>query len=70
MVPLLPFVIGAPASFELSIVMTGLVFFLIGSGKSRWSPVSWWRSGCETLAIGMGAAALAYVIGHALRSLV
>jgi VIT1/CCC1 family predicted Fe2+/Mn2+ transporter len=70
MVPLLPFVIGVPASFELSIVMTGLVFFLIGSGKSRWSPVSWWRSGCETLAIGMGAAALAYVIGHALRSLV
>jgi VIT1/CCC1 family predicted Fe2+/Mn2+ transporter len=70
MVPLLPFVMGAPASFELSIVMTGLVFFLIGSGKSRWSPVSWWRSGCETLAIGMGAAALAYVIGHALRSLV
>jgi VIT1/CCC1 family predicted Fe2+/Mn2+ transporter len=70
MVPLLPFVIGAPASFELSNVMTGLDFYLNGSGKSRWSPVSWWRSGCETLAIGMGAAALAYVIGHALRSLV
>lgn len=69
-VPLLPFLVDAPASFELSIVITGLVFFLIGSGKSRWSPVSWWRSGFETLAIGMGAAALAFGIGHALRTLV
>jgi VIT1/CCC1 family predicted Fe2+/Mn2+ transporter len=69
-VPLLPFVVGAPASFEISIVITGLVFFLIGSGKSHWSPLSWWRSGCETLAIGMGAATLAYGIGHALRALV
>jgi VIT1/CCC1 family predicted Fe2+/Mn2+ transporter len=69
-VPLLPFAVDAPASFELSVAMTGAVFFLIGSGKSRWSPVSWWRSGLETLGIGMGAAALAYVIGHALRSLV
>jgi vacuolar iron transporter family protein len=70
LVPLLPFVVDAPASFELAIAMTGVVFFLIGSGKSRWSPVSWWRSGLETLAIGMGAAALAYLIGYGLKTLV
>jgi VIT1/CCC1 family predicted Fe2+/Mn2+ transporter len=70
LVPLLPFVVAAPSSFGLSILMTGMVFFLIGSGKSRWSPASWWRSGSETLAIGMGAAALAYIIGHGLRTLV
>ncbi len=69
-VPLLPFAVDAPASFELSVGMTGAVFFLIGSGKSRWSPVSWWRSGLETLGIGMGAAALAYVVGHGLKTLV
>jgi vacuolar iron transporter family protein len=50
--------------------MTAVVFFLIGSGKSRWSPTSWWRSGAETLAIGMGAAALAYAIGYGLKTLV
>jgi VIT1/CCC1 family predicted Fe2+/Mn2+ transporter len=50
--------------------MTALVFFAIGSTKSHWSPVSWWRSGLETLAIGLGAAALAYLIGHGLRTLV
>jgi VIT1/CCC1 family predicted Fe2+/Mn2+ transporter len=66
----LPFLVNAPSSFALSIVMTGVVFFLIGSGKSRWSPASWWRSGFETLAIGMGAAALAYVIGYGLKALV
>jgi VIT1/CCC1 family predicted Fe2+/Mn2+ transporter len=69
-VPLLPFLVEAPASFQLSIVMTALVFFLIGSTKSHWSPVSWWRSGGETLAIGLGAAALAFLVGHALKSLV
>src|ERR671918_649499 len=69
-VPLLPFLVGAPAAFQLSIVMTALVFFLIGSTKSRWSPVSWWRSGSETLAIGLGAAALAFGIGYALKGLV
>ena len=68
-VPLLPFLVEAPAQFQLSIVMTALVFFLIGSTKSRWSPVSWWRSGGETLAIGLGAAALAFVIGYALKGL-
>ncbi len=50
--------------------MTALVFFLIGSTKSRWSPVSWWRSGAETLLIGLGAAALAYLVGALLRSVV
>jgi VIT1/CCC1 family predicted Fe2+/Mn2+ transporter len=69
-VPLLPFLVEAPAKFQLSIVMTALVFFLIGSTKSRWSPVSWWRSGAETLAIGLGAAALAFLIGYALKGLV
>jgi VIT1/CCC1 family predicted Fe2+/Mn2+ transporter len=69
-VPLVPFLVGAPATFQISIVMTALVFFLIGSTKSHWSPVSWWHSGSETLAIGLGAATLAFLIGHGLKTLV
>lgn len=69
-VPLMPFLFGAPASFALATGMTALVFFLIGSTKSHWSPVSWWRSGSETLAIGLGAAAIAFLIGHGLKTLV
>lgn len=68
-VPLLPFLLDAPASFEMSVVMTAAVFFLIGSTKSRWSPVAWWRSGMETLVIGLGAAAIAFLIGYALKGL-
>jgi vacuolar iron transporter family protein len=69
-VPLLPFLVGARATFHLSVVMTAFVFFLIGSTKSRWSPVSWSRSGAETLGIGLGAAALAFAVGYALKGLV
>jgi hypothetical protein len=50
--------------------MTALACFLIGSRKNRWSPLSWWRLGGEIPAIGLGAAALAFLIGHALNSLV
>jgi vacuolar iron transporter family protein len=69
-IPLLPFLVPSARQFEQSVAVTALVFFLIGSTKSRWSPVSWWRSGAETLLIGLGAAALAYLVGALLRSVV
>src|SRR6478609_3161409 len=47
-IPLIPFVLGLPATIEASTVMTGLTFFLIGSFRSRWSPWPWWRAGRET----------------------
>lgn len=62
-VPLLPFVLGLPNPFEVSIAATLVTFFLIGTGKSRWSLASWWRSGLETLLIGSLAAAIAYLVG-------
>lgn len=62
-VPLLPFLLNLPDPFLISVIATGLVFFAIGSGKSRWSLAPWWRSGLETLAIGSTAAFIAYVVG-------
>jgi VIT1/CCC1 family predicted Fe2+/Mn2+ transporter len=70
LVPLLPFLAGASASLSLSIAMTAVTFFAIGSLKSRWSTAPWWRSGGETLAIGLAAAGVAYGVGVALKSLV
>lgn len=64
MVPLLPFIAGSPSAFEYSVAASGVTFFAIGAAKSMWSLVSWWRSGLETLAIGSGAAAIAYAAGH------
>lgn len=69
LVPLLPFVFKVSHALEVSICLTGIVFIAIGSAKSRWSTVSWWRSGLSTLLIGAIAAALAYVTGVLLKSL-
>ncbi len=67
--PLLPFLFGIEDAFEYSTLLTGAVFFAIGSIKSRWSTVRWWRSGLETLLVVSAAAGLAYVIGALLRDL-
>lgn len=65
--PLIPFLFGLQDAFRLSTLLTGAVFFTIGSVKSRWSTVPWWRSGMETLLVGSAAAGLAYLIGVLLR---
>lgn len=62
-VPLVPFVLGLDDAFVVSIFATMVTFFLIGTGKSRWSLAKWWRSGGETLLIGGVAALLAYLVG-------
>lgn len=67
--PLLPFLFGLENAFGFATLLTGAVFFAIGSIKSRWSAVPWWRSGLETLLVGSAAAGLAYVIGALLRDL-
>jgi len=68
-VPLLPYVLALPRPFLLASSMTALVFFGIGAARSRWSVMTWWWAGLETLAIGGGAAALAYLIGFLLSGL-
>lgn len=68
--PLLPFVFGVSNAFWLAGALTGGVFFMIGSMKSRWSSSSSWRSGLSTLAVGSVAASLAYGIGALLKGLV
>jgi VIT1/CCC1 family predicted Fe2+/Mn2+ transporter len=67
--PLLPFILKMTNAFKLSIILTGSVFFAIGSAKSKWSTVSWWRSGLETLILGSIAAGLAYAVGIMLKGL-
>jgi vacuolar iron transporter family protein len=69
LVPLIPFVIGVSQPLWISILLTGCVFFTIGSVKSRWSSASWWRSGFSSLLVGGAAAALAYAVGIALGDL-
>lgn len=62
-IPLIPFVLNLDDAFSISIFATLLTFFLIGTGKSRWSLSKWWKSGFETFLIGSVAALLAYSVG-------
>ena len=66
LIPLLPFLLRAPDAYAWSVIMTALTFFVIGSLRSRWLLLSWWRAGLESLAIGGIAAALAYAAGWAI----
>lgn len=68
-IPLVPFVFGLPQAFRWAGAFTAIVFFSIGSLKSRWSPISWWVSGLQTLVIGSAAASIAYFAGILLRSI-
>ena len=70
LVPLLPFLLGFPSSFTVSLAATLVTFFLIGSVKSRWLHMSWWHAGFETLLIGGTAAGLAYGAGVLIARLV
>ena len=69
LVPLLPYVFASSDPLVLSIIMTGGVFFTIGSIKSRWSTSAWWSSGLSTLVVGAIAAGLAYAVGLLLNHL-
>jgi vacuolar iron transporter family protein len=67
MVPLLIYLVAN--NFVACVVGTGTTFFAIGAIKSWWSLASWWRSGIETLLIGMCAAGIAYGVGFGLSLL-
>jgi len=68
-VPLLAYLTPLDDPFTVSLVMTAAVFFAIGTAKSVWSLQPWWRSGIETLVIGMAAAGMAYAVGYLLRGI-
>jgi VIT1/CCC1 family predicted Fe2+/Mn2+ transporter len=48
--------------------MTALVFFAIGTLKSRFVEQPWYRGGLEVLGVGGGAALLSYGVGLLLKN--
>ena len=66
-VPLIPFILSLSGPFTISVVATLMTFFLIGTIKSHWSLIPWWRSGLETLVIGGTAASIAFGVGSLFR---
>ena len=68
LIPLLPYLFKFTHAFVISMLVTGAIFFAIGSVKSRWSTASWLRSGSATLFVGAIAAGLAYAAGIILKT--
>jgi len=69
-IPLAPFFIPGlelQSAFLVSAVVTGVGFLSVGLGKGLMLDRPLLRSGVETLLVGGGAAALAYLVGHWLR---
>jgi len=64
--PLITFL--AAGGLASCVAAAGATFFGVGAIKSRWSPAPWWRSGIETLVIGMSAAGVAFAVGYALKT--
>lgn len=67
-VPLLPYMLKIQHPFIVSSSLTGCVFFVIGSLKSKWSIYSVYYSGFTTFAIGAAAASIAFGVGYFLKN--
>lgn len=62
--PLLPYVFGLTSAFNVSIMVTGLILFLVGSLRSIITKKPWLVSGLEMLLVGAIAASAAFVTGR------
>ena len=66
LIPLITYLL-ASREIAVCIVATASVLFAIGAIKGRYTLTPWWRSGLDTLLLGMCAAALAFAVGRSLH---
>jgi VIT1/CCC1 family predicted Fe2+/Mn2+ transporter len=53
----------------VTIILTAIALFMLGSAKYKITGKNWFRSGIETLIIGGIAASAAYIVGYLLAGL-
>ena len=64
MVPVIPYLfVAPPRGIVISALATVGVLFGVGAAKTLITARSWWRSGLESMAIGIAAAAVTYGAG-------
>ena len=56
-------------TFMMSLILTGLTLFIVGSLRVLVTRTKWWKSGIEMLLVGGSAALGAYLVGYFLRGL-
>jgi vacuolar iron transporter family protein len=64
--PLLPYLFVEPArGILISALATIIALFVVGAAKTVLTARPWWRSGLESMVIGVVAAVVTYSVGHA-----
>jgi len=66
-VPMLPYLLVEPtAGILLSAIATVMALFVVGAAKTVLTGRAWWRSGLQSMGIGLVAAVVTYSVGRAL----
>jgi vacuolar iron transporter family protein len=66
-VPMLPYLLVEPAvGILVSAIATIVALFVVGAAKTVLTGRPWWRSGLESMGVGLVAAAVTYSVGRAL----
>ena len=65
LIPLLPFVwLDRGTALVLALILSAVVLFAVGAYQALTRVGSWWKQGSRMIVIGLGAAALGFIIGH------
>ena len=67
---LIELVVDVPSSFEISILLSALTLFGLGTAKGRITLQNPFQSGFEMLVVGGLALGVTYAIGELLRNLI
>lgn len=69
LVPLIPLIFFdiTVHAIQVSVIFTAVVLFLLGALKTTLTRQKWYKSGLESLLIGMGAALIGFLIGIGLK---
>lgn len=71
--PLLVYVLFANSAFTsnelfaISSVVAGIMFFVLGALKTKFTQQTWWRGGIEIFLMGSACAAVSYWVGYAVE---
>ena len=63
LIPLMPFFLNLDAARIWAVGISAIALFIAGAYKAKITTGNWKKSGLEIMAIGMGAAAIGYLIG-------
>lgn len=69
LIPILPLLILPFVNYFTVFIMVGSILFGVGSLRSKFTAISWWRGGLEIMTAGLTASIIAFGVGDVLSRL-